>query len=258
MEVKRDVAGHPRKNSKRTFPLESLLIPQVPRGNYLHFQEEKQRLQLKKFLLHRMFLVAKIPAKTEKKDITEYYEQVFQSILKRHLEEAVTGLLLIYPTSILHILESSNGTLFQILVDYVDHEEKSETEFMIQEMKIIAVSHNIPTRLFMQWHVSVIKVPVMYLNDVTQSQSLEELISEFLTQTHKLALHLYKTVKVGTKGPGDNLHQLVPELLLPEQIIMYLCKSEEFLDPETFLKMYNKPIHVTLDSEVVWPAPSRF
>ncbi|KAM9216249.1 testis-expressed protein 47 [Dugong dugon] len=248
---------HVQKASKRPFPLESLLMPQVPRSNYLHFQEEKQRLQLKKFLLHRMFLVAKIPAHTEKKDIAEYYEQVFQSILKHHLGEMVTGLLLIYPTSILHVLESSSGTLFRILLDYLDH-ERNENEFLIQGMKIIVVSHNIPTRLFMQWHVSVIKVPVMYLDDVTQSQSLEEVITEFLIQTHKLGLHLFKTVKVGTKGPGDNLHQVAPELLLPEQIIKYLCKSEEFLDPATFIQMYNNPIHVTLDSEVVWPAPTRF
>ncbi|XP_037692535.1 testis-expressed protein 47 [Choloepus didactylus] len=249
--------GHPRTISKRAFPLESPLMPQIPRNNYLHFKEEKQRLQLKKFLLHRMFLVAMIPANTEKKDVTEYYEKVFQLILKHHLEESVTGLLVIYPTSILHVLESSSGTLFQILTDYVNR-QKSEREFFIQGMKIIVVSHNIPTRLFMQWHVSVIKVPVMYLDDVTQSQSLEELISEFLIQTHKLASYLFKTVKVGTKGPGDNLHQIAPELLLPEQVIKCLCKSEEFLDPETFLKMYNKPIHVTMDSEVVWPAPSRF
>ncbi|KAM5303481.1 testis-expressed protein 47 [Glossophaga mutica] len=245
-----------RNTSKRPFPLEPLL-PQVPRSNYLHFQEEKQRLQLKKFLLDRMFLVAKTRANIEKKDITEYYEQVFQSISRHHLEETVTGLLLIYPTSILHILESSNGTLHQILLDYLNH-KKGEPEFFIKGIKIIVVSHNIPTRIFLQWHVSVIKVPVMYLDDVTQSQSLEEVITEFLTQTHKLALYLFKTVKVGTKGPGDNLHQVAAELLPPQQIIKYLYKSEEFMDPETFLNMYNKPMHVTLDSEVVWPAPSQF
>ncbi|XP_062954875.1 testis-expressed protein 47 [Cynocephalus volans] len=249
--------GHTQRSSKRPFPMEPFLMPQVPRGNYLHFQEEKLRLQLKKFLLHRMFLVAKIRANMEKKEITDYYEQMFQSILKHHLGEAVTGLLLIYPTSILHILESSNGTLYQILSDYLGHEE-DETDFLIQEMKIIVIAHNIPTRLFMQWHVSVIKVPVMYLDDVTQSEPLEEVITEFLTQTHKLALHLFKTVKVGTKGPGDNLHQVAPDLLLSEQIVKYLCKSEEFLDPATFMSMYNKPIHIILDSEVVWPAPSRF
>uniref|UniRef100_A0A8C3VL44 Testis expressed 47 n=1 Tax=Catagonus wagneri TaxID=51154 RepID=A0A8C3VL44_9CETA len=251
------VSVHTRKTNKKNSPLEPLLMPQVPRSNYLHLQEEKQRLQLRKFLLHRIFLVAKITANTEKKDIAEYYEQVFQSILKRHLGEAVTGLLLVYPTSILHILESSSGSLYQILLDYLNH-EKDEAEFFIQGMKIIVMSHNIPTRLFMQWQVSAIKAPVMHLDDVTQSQSLEEVITEFLIQTHKLALHLFKIVKVGAKGPGNNLHKIAPELLLPEQIIKYLCNSEEFMDPETFINIYNKPVHVTLDSEVVWPAPSRF
>ncbi|XP_012635036.1 testis-expressed protein 47 [Microcebus murinus] len=248
---------HKRKAKKGEFPLEPLLLPQVPRSNYLHFKEEKQRLQLKKFLLHRMFLVAKTQENVEKKDISEYYEQLFQSILKHHLEEAVTGLLLIYPTSLLHILESSNGTLFQILLDYLSH-ENDENEFFIQEMKIIVISHNIPTRLFMQWHVSAIKVPVMYLDDVTQSQSLKEVVTDFISQTHKLSLYLFKTIKVGTKGPGDNLHNAVPDLLLPEHIIKYLCESEEFMDPAAFIKMYNRPVHITLDSEVVWPAPSRF
>ncbi|XP_029784402.1 testis-expressed protein 47 [Suricata suricatta] len=249
--------GHAQKTSKKTVPTESLLMPQVPRGNYLQLQEEKQRLQLKKFLLHRVFLVAKITANTERKDIADYYERVFQSILKHHIEAAVTGFLLIYPTSILHILESSSGTLYRILLDHLD-QGKNDTKFFIQGMKIIVVSHNIPTRLFTQWHVSVIKVPVMYLDDITQTQSLEGVVTEFLTQTHKLALHVAKTVKVGAKGPGDNLHQLVPELLISEQIIKYLCKSEEFMDPEAFLNMYNRPAHITLDSEVIWPAPSCF
>ncbi|XP_063142536.1 testis-expressed protein 47 isoform X1 [Rattus norvegicus] len=183
---------HNRRSSKKQFQVDPLLMPKVPRINYLHIQEEKHRLQLKKFLLHRLFLVGYIQANTEKKEISEYYEQLFQSILKHHLGEVVTGLFLIYPSSFLHILESSNGTLFRILLDYVAH-EKSEREFMIQNMKIIVASHNIPTRLFMQWHISIIKVPVLYLDDDTQSQSVEEVTTDFLTLTHKLALHLYKT-----------------------------------------------------------------
>ncbi|XP_012781608.2 testis-expressed protein 47 [Ochotona princeps] len=249
--------AHVRKISQKPPPIESLAVPQVPRGNYLHLQEEKQRLQMKKFLLNRMFLVASIQENTDKKDIAEYYEHVFHSIMRRHLGEAVTGLLLIYPTSMLHILESSTGTLYQILQEHLSHQDE-ETEFMIQEMKIIAISHNIPSRLFMQWHVSLIKVPVMYLNDMTQSETLGEVVTEFLRQTHKLGLYLFKTIKVGTKGLGDNLHQVIPDLLPPEQIIKYLCTSNEFMSPAEFMNMYNKPIHVTSDSEVVWPAPSYF
>ncbi|XP_055974355.1 testis-expressed protein 47 [Sorex fumeus] len=249
------LTGH-KRNVIKNFPLESLLIPQVPRNNYLHLLEEKHRIQLKKFLLHRMFLVARISENTETKDISDYYEQLFQSISKRHLGEAVTGLLLIYPTTLLHILESSNDNLLHILSDYVNV-KKNKTDYFIRGMKIIVVSHNIPTRIFVQWYTSLINVPVMYLDDVTQSQSLEEVVTEFLKQIHKLAFYIFNTIKVGNKVP-DDLHKTVPELLLPEQVIMYLYKSKDFMDPETFINMYNKPIHIISDSEIVWPAPTRF
>ncbi|XP_043824545.1 testis-expressed protein 47 [Dromiciops gliroides] len=234
---------------------QKIIMPQVPRKNYLHFLEEKRRLQFKKFLLHRMFLVAKISANVEKKKITDYYEQLYQNILKYHLGENVTGIILIYPTTILHVLESSTGTLYRILQDYVSHDE-NEPDFLLQDLKILVVSHNIPTRLFMQWYTSVVTVPVMYLEDITQSQSKDEVVTDCLTLVLKLGMYLLRNVKVGTKGPGDTLHNLVPELLLPEEIIKYLCKAEGFLTPAEFLRMYNKPIHVTLDAEVVWPAPT--
>lgn len=246
-----------QKGSKKHFQVDPLLVPKVPRINYMHLQEEKHRLQLKKFPLHRMFLVGHLRANVEKKQISEYYENLFKSILKHHLGEPVTGLMLLYTSTFVHIFETSNGVFFRILLDHVAH-EKEDKEFIVQNVKIIVVSHNIPTRLFMQWHASVIKVPAMYLDDVTQSQSVSEVTTDFLTKAHKLALHIFKTVKVGTKGPGDDLHEVVPDLLLPEQAIQYLCKADEFLDPATFLNMYNRPIHVLLDSETVWPPPSHF
>ncbi|XP_044534132.1 testis-expressed protein 47 [Gracilinanus agilis] len=234
---------------------QKIVVPQIPRKNYLQYLEEKRRLQFKKFLLHRIFFVAKISENVDKKSITDYYEQLFQAILKSHLGESVTGIILIYPTTILHVLESSVGTIYRILTDYVSH-EKAETAFLLHDLKILVVSHNIPTRLFLQWFASEVKAPVMYLEDVTQSQSKDEVVTECLTLVLKLGMYLFKNVKVGTKGPGDNLHSLVPDLLLPEEIIKYLCRAEGFLSPAMFLSMYNKPIHVTLDAEIVWPTPT--
>ncbi|XP_068942189.1 testis-expressed protein 47 [Petaurus breviceps papuanus] len=234
---------------------QKIIIPQVPRKNYLHFLEEKRRLQFKKFLLHRMFLVSKISPDTDKKKITEYYEQLYQHILKFHMGENVTGIILMYPTTILQVIESSAGTLYRILQDYFSH-EGDEPSFLLQDLKILVISHNIPTRLFMQWYTSVITMPVMYLEDITQSQSKDEVVTECLTLVLKLGMYLLRNVKVGTKGPGDTLHNLVPELLPPEEIIKYLCRAEGFLTPAEFLGMYSKPIHVTMDAEVVWPAPT--
>ncbi|XP_074048960.1 testis-expressed protein 47 [Macrotis lagotis] len=251
--VSHDTALHYGKHVVRHD--QKIIMPQDPRKNYLHFLEEKRRLQIKKYLLHRMFLVGKISANADKKKITDYYEQLFQNILKFHLGENVSGLLLMYPTTILHIIESSTGTLYRILQDYVSH-EKDNPGFMIQDLKILVMSHNIAMRLFMQWYPSVVTPPVTYLEDVTQSQSKDEVVTECLTLVLKLGMYLFRNVKVGTKGPGDNLHSLVPELLLPEETIKYLCRAEGFLTPAEFLTMYNRPIHVRLDEEVVWPAPT--
>ncbi|XP_074867359.1 testis-expressed protein 47-like isoform X2 [Carettochelys insculpta] len=183
-----------------------------------------------------------------------YHERLFQNILKYHLGEPVSGLLLLYPRCILHILESSSGTLYHILHDLASLQKQGSCA-LLQEIKILVVSHNIPTRLFLQWYVTRVTLPVTYLEDVTQSQSAEEVVTECLTLLLKLGTYLSKTFKVSSKGLGDNLHTLVPELLIPAEIIEYLCKATEFMSPEAFLKMYNNPLQPAMASETVWPTP---
>lgn len=56
------------------------------------------------------------------------------------------------------------------------------------------MSHNIPTRLFSQWNATKVEVPVT-LEDVTQSQTTEEVITECLTLILKLGVYL-ATLKV--------------------------------------------------------------
>uniref|UniRef100_A0A8C8S226 Testis expressed 47 n=1 Tax=Pelusios castaneus TaxID=367368 RepID=A0A8C8S226_9SAUR len=183
-----------------------------------------------------------------------YHERLFQNILKYHLGEPVSGLLLFYPSSILHILESSSGTLYHILQDLA-----SLQNALLQEIKILVVSHNIPTRLFLQWYVTRVTLPVTYLEDVTQSQSTEEVVTECLTLLLKLGTYLSKTFKVklvSSKGLGDNLHTLVPELLIPAETISYLCKAKQFMSPEEFLKMYSNPLQPAMASGLEHPAPS--
>ncbi|XP_074867360.1 testis-expressed protein 47-like isoform X3 [Carettochelys insculpta] len=233
---------------------DSLVPAPPPRSNLLSALEEKRRLQFKKFLLHRLFFVAKLSQRADRQEVTGYHERLFQNILKYHLGEPVSGLLLLYPRCILHILESSSGTLYHILHDLASLQKQGSCA-LLQEIKILVVSHNIPTRLFLQWYVTRVTLPVTYLEDVTQSQSAEEVVTECLTLLLKLGTYLSKTFKVSSKGLGDNLHTLVPELLIPAEIIEYLCKATEFMSPEAFLKMYNNPLQPAMASETVWPTP---
>ncbi|XP_034640143.1 testis-expressed protein 47 [Trachemys scripta elegans] len=248
------MSGARPSRGKGSVRAESLVPAPLPRSNLLSALEEKRRLQLKKFLLHRLFFVAKLSERADRRDITGYHERLFQNILKYHLGEPVSGLLLLYPSSILHILESSSGTLYHILQDLASL-QKQGSSALLQEIKILVVSHNIPTRLFLQWYVTMVTLPVTYLEDVTQSQSAEEVVTECLTLLLKLGTYLSKTFKVSSKGLGDNLHTLVPELLIPAETINYLFKAKEFMSPEAFLKMYNNPLQPAMASETVWPTP---
>ncbi|XP_028562760.1 testis-expressed protein 47 [Podarcis muralis] len=231
----------------------NILANIVARSTLLSALEEKRRQQMKKFLLHRLFFVALLRENAESADVTAYHEQLFQRISKVHLGESPSGILLIYSHCLLHILEASSGTLYHILMDLAAVENQ-DSNALIQDVKILAMSHNIPTRLFNQWYATAVEVPVT-LEDVTQTQTTEEVITECLTLNLKLGVYL-ATLKVGNKGLSDCLHTVVPELLMPAETIQYLCKAKECLSPEEFLKIYNNPLQPKMDSECVWPTPT--
>ncbi|XP_026547457.1 uncharacterized protein LOC113429154 [Notechis scutatus] len=175
----------------------------------------------------------------------DYHEQLFQKISRSHLGEAASGVLLIYSQSILHILEASSGTLYHILMDLALFEHQGAAA-LLRDIKIMVMSHNIPTRLFSQWNATKLEVPVT-LEDVTQSQTTEEVITECLTLILKMGVYL-ATLKMGNKDLSECLHTAVPELLIPAETIQYLCRSQECLSPAEFLKMYKKPLQPQMDS----------
>lgn len=64
----------------------------------------------------------------------------------------------------------------------------------MHDVKILLVTHNIPTKLFTQWYATAVEVPET-LEDVTQTQTSEEVITECLTLILKLGVYL-TTLKV--------------------------------------------------------------
>jgi len=66
---------------------------------------------------------------------------VFQTI---HQAEGVTGILLIYPSYVVHLLESSIDVIYAILKD-LQH-VTTENEGLLIDPKILTISHDVPTR----------------------------------------------------------------------------------------------------------------
>ncbi|XP_014343129.1 testis-expressed protein 47-like [Latimeria chalumnae] len=235
--------------------LELFEMPSVHRPSLLVVLQDKHASVNKKFQLHRLIYTARIaPDRADRRDVADYYVKLFQVSLKICHGEAVTGLLLLYPSSVVHMVESSSEMLYYILRDLSLMEHRG-FDFLLQDARILVMSHDIPTRLFPHWHYKLLSLPVTYLEDNTEEQSLATLVPECLKLLLSLGMYLLKTAKSGIKGMSDNLHARVPELLIKEDTIHYLCKSEELMTPESFLQAYDRPVNMIFDSEIVWPAP---
>ncbi|NXE54459.1 TEX47 protein, partial [Casuarius casuarius] len=176
-----------------------------------------------------------------------YHRRLFENALKCHSGEQVSGLLLLYSSCVLHVIESCIGTIHLMIQDLASLQNQGHNA-LLQEIKVLVVSHNIPTRLFPDWYVTTVTPPVTYLQDATQSQSTVEVVTECLTLLFKLAAYVPKMLEDDSDDLTNNLHTLAPELLIPAETINYLCNIEECASPEEFLKMYLNPLQPAMDS----------
>ncbi|XP_066433621.1 testis-expressed protein 47-like [Eleutherodactylus coqui] len=226
--------------------------PGLPHISALTVLLEAQQM---KSIIHRMIYVARISREqAPRSDIPDHYERLFHQLIKSNLGESISGLLLLYPGCVIHMIEASSEILTGINQDLIQIQNQGANS-LLQDIKIIVISHNIPSRLLPRWCFHIVGLPIQYLDDFGNEQSEETMVEECLTLMMKLGLFLSQTLKSGSKGPEDNLHDLAPGLLVREQIIFFLIRSERFLKPEEFLAMYNKPINSSVASDLVWPAP---
>ncbi|XP_033896785.2 testis-expressed protein 47 isoform X2 [Acipenser ruthenus] len=220
-------------------------------------RQDKQREVRKKFLLHRLIFIARIsPELADKRDLGGYYEQLYQDLQRYYQGDGVTGLLLLYPSYILHIVESSNDVLFSVLRDLV-HMQRQGHSALILEPRILVISHDIPNRLFQQWSYKVLSVPARRLAAAEQTESHEKLVSESLTMLMKLGVEMLKTPK-RSKNSADSVLDKEPELIVPQDNIEQLLKNEALLTPLQYLDTYDCPINVVMDSDRVWPPYEHF
>ncbi|XP_043924729.1 testis-expressed protein 47 isoform X2 [Protopterus annectens] len=200
-----------------------------------------------KSLLHRLIFVGKIsPELADKRDLAEYWEEMFQNVQRYYQGEGITGLLLIYPSYVIHILESSCDVLYSVIRDLKDM-QKQGNRALILEPRILVVSHDIPTRLFYHWSYKVLNLTARWLGDISSNEPVERIVNDCLALLLKLGKHLQSSPKNSRVVP-DSLIDKVPELIVPQDTIKHLLDRNELLTPEKFLQAYDSPLNIVMDS----------
>ncbi|NXV45908.1 TEX47 protein, partial [Uria aalge] len=175
-----------------------------------------------------------------------YHRGLFEKALEYHSGEQVSGLLLLCSSYICHVVESCSSTIHLIIRDLASL-QKQGPNALLQEIKVLVVAHNIPTRLFPDWYVAMATSPVTCPRGSTQSESTAEVVAECLTLLLKLAACI-QSLEDDSEDTNEDIHTFEPELLIPAEMINYLCNAEECISPEDFVRLYLSPLQPTLDS----------
>ncbi|XP_033108435.1 testis-expressed protein 47-like [Anneissia japonica] len=226
------------------------------RLNLLEVIEERNRALNKKSLLHRLVYVAQLSENlNDKNDLGAHYEKQLKNWQNHHQGESATGLLLAYPNYFVHLVETCSDEITAIIRDL---KQMTETENSpISHSKILVISSNVPSRLFQQWSFRVLNLPASRLEEYETSEPIEKLVPECLTLMLKLGAYLAKQPKITQRNIMDSLHEKVPDLLIPQDLIGFLLRSDDLLSPQSYLEKYDRPFDIVLDNELVWPLPTR-
>ncbi|XP_031575253.1 testis-expressed protein 47-like [Actinia tenebrosa] len=218
---------------------------------------EKNRAQNKKQLVHRLVYISKIRQDVaDRREVGAHYEKLFKNSQAQIHGEAVSGLLLIYPVHIVHVLESSANVLQEVINDLAEEEEQS-IGGMMHNSRILVYSGDLQNRLFTQWSFRCINQSAARMQEYTTNESIDVAVMEALNLLLKLGEYLGKLPKLSFSKTMDQLPEKVPELLVRQDLLEYLINSKELSSPSEYLKRYTKPLNVVLESELVWPMQTK-
>ncbi|XP_043957441.1 testis-expressed protein 47 isoform X2 [Gambusia affinis] len=200
-----------------------------------------------KVVLQQLTMVAQVPSDAaDRTELGARYENLLSQLTKQHkLDYKITGLLLIYPTCLLHIIETSEYMLDCFLNELQAMQEQPDCTLL--GAKVAFMWHSLESRQFQQWSYKVLTANQIDENPLfTRLEKVEEgietVVCRVLTPLQKLVTHL----ETSKDFPGAILDKK-PEFLNPPEVLEQLLDRDELLSPQQYLQMYHSPLNISID-----------
>ncbi|KAM4715160.1 testis-expressed protein 47 [Anableps anableps] len=200
-----------------------------------------------KVVLQQLIMVARLQCDpTDRTELGAYYENINVHLTNQHTwDQGITGLLLIYPSCLLHIIEASEYMLDCFLNKLQATHQQPDCPWL--EVKIVFMCHNLEARQFQQWSYMVLNEDQVSRNPRVQrleedEESIESLVCSVLTQLQELVKHLETPEVLPSSILDENL-----ELLISPMILEQLLGRGELLSPQQYLQMYHCPLNISID-----------
>ncbi|GFO02523.1 hypothetical protein PoB_002902800 [Plakobranchus ocellatus] len=217
-----------------------------------------------KYLVHRLVYISKIRGvNVDRTAIGNHYDQLVKKLAADYPgSEPITGLMLIYLKHIVHVVETSSDIILKLVHDLQAMEMDEESyvaKSKILQLLVFFNRQHINTRLYQQWQFRTLDIVEHGIEAYDTNESFENLVVEILTQLLKLGVFLYKQPKLNLKNAMDSLHDKVPELLPQQSVVHFLLEENDssMVTPKEFIDINEKPFDTSLESDMVWPIPTR-
>ncbi|CAL8301126.1 unnamed protein product [Lota lota] len=205
--------------------------------------EESYRTMRKKFLLHRLIVIAALPESlADREKLGAHYEDLNLRLQRQHHVESIRGLLLMYPSCLLHVIESSSEVLVSLLQNLKDLQEDGR---LVETAKVVLISHDLPNRLFHQWSYKMLTMQARALSEETEGETTDALVGTVRSMILKLGAHL----EIASETLPGSLLDETPELVVPQEVLVRLLARPELLSPQQYLQTYHSPLNISMDSE---------
>ncbi|XP_056285225.1 testis-expressed protein 47 isoform X1 [Pseudoliparis swirei] len=214
-----------------------------------------------RIVLQRLIVIARLPHDLD--DRTEpgaHYEKLNFQLSKQYILDPMTGLLLVYPSCLLHVIESSRDVLVSVLKDM----QQPDGAFM-EAPKVVFLAHDPQSRLFPKWSHKVLDADQwagVSRGGEEEEESTESLVCAVLSALQTLGERLEASQKVCStfhmklqfdsvsmgfvflpEDPGAMLDE-APELVVSQTVLHKLLTRDELQTPRQHLQMYNSPINI--------------
>ncbi|GAX83696.1 hypothetical protein CEUSTIGMA_g11121.t1 [Chlamydomonas eustigma] len=221
------------------------------RENLLDVVLDKLHKAGKTIIFSRIIYVARFSRREQQIDSMKAFHE--QLVEKHDPGNEISGMLLVYPACMMHMLEGRTSTLLAYLKDVIS---ATPSESNIAETRVISSTEDIPSRCYHGWFSSFINtVSSVDTMDPCDSTTIVKNATELNVYLRKVGQSLQGQSESEIKRRLASLDSYVEGTPAPE-VVLSLTPAEDAPSIPEYLDIFSGPVNVDLDVESVWPMPN--
>ncbi|KAG1654587.1 hypothetical protein FOA52_008734 [Chlamydomonas sp. UWO 241] len=173
--------------------------------------------------------------------------------IEKHAAE-VSGLLLVYPAVMVHVLEATTPALMDILAAV---QSALPADSKIAEARVISSTEDIPSRCFHAWHAAFMNSSSgADTADACDGSTIVKTASELSSFLRKAGAVLEGQPETEVRRRLESLESYMDMDVPAPEVLLSLTPAADAPTLAEYLDMFNGPVNVDFDSDMVWPMPA--